>query len=397
MYKKAVVIELKDCYALAMEEGGGIIRIKKKPGLSVGDSIYVLPEDLYQKETKASVVSFGAAGASQKRKNSSNIHTGLWMKVASAAAVVLLCIGIMVPQMRVKAYALTSFDGDISIQLELDDQYRIIRIFSPDKGAEEKLKALRGKHIREAGEELKALCGDGQILAGYAVLDEGKKDAGLEESIYSLFCGQPVVCLSGSAEEAASAKESGKSLGQYLLEKENEKEKEEETDREDIEESEEIPEEETEKKEEEEKKPSTECEDDAEKDEASEDGGESKDDAEDDASEDSKEDSSEDENDASEESAESKDEAGGDASEDSKESEDDAGGDSSGDSGGSEDDAGSDSSGDSAGSGDDAGDDSSEDSGGSEDDAGDDSSEDSKGSEDDAGGDSSDDSGRDEE
>ena len=182
MYKKAIVIELKDCYALAMEEGGGIIRIKKKPGLSVGDSIYVLPEDLYQKETKASVVSFGAAGASQKRKNSSNIHTGLWMKVASAAAVVLLCIGIMAPQMRVKAYALTSFDGDISIQLELDDQYRIIRIFSPDKGAEEKLKALRGKHIREAGEELKALCGDGQILAGYAVLDERKKDAGLEEA-----------------------------------------------------------------------------------------------------------------------------------------------------------------------------------------------------------------------
>lgn len=65
----------------------------------------------------------------------------------------------------------------------------------------------------------------------------------------------PVVCLSGSAEEAASAKESGKSLGQYLLEKE----KEEETDREDIEDSEEIPEEETEKKEEEEKKPSTEA------------------------------------------------------------------------------------------------------------------------------------------
>ena len=95
-------------------------------------------------------------------------------------------------------------------------------------------------------------------------MNEGKKDAGLEESIYSLFCGQPVVCLSGSAEEAASAKESGKSLGQYLLEKENEKEKEEETDREDIEESEEILEEETEKKEEEEKKPSTECEDDAE-------------------------------------------------------------------------------------------------------------------------------------
>ena len=393
MYKKAIVIELKDCYALAMEEGGGIIRIKKKPGLSVGDSIYVLPEDLYQKETKASVVSFGAAGASQKRKKSSNIHTGLWMKVASAAAVVLLCIGIMAPQMRVKAYALTSFDGDISIQLELDDQYRIIRIFSPDKGAEEKLKALRGKHIREAGEELKALCGDGQILAGYAVLDERKKDAGLEKSIYSLFCGQPVVCLSGSAEEAASAKESGKSLGQYLLEKENEKEKEEETDREDIEGSEEFPEEETEKKEEEEKKPSTECENDAEEDEASEDGGESKDDAEDDASEDS----SEDENDASEESAESKDEAGGDASEDSKESEDDAGSDSSGDSGGSGDDAGGDSSGDSGGSEDDAGGDSSGDSGGSEDDAGGDSSGDSGGSEDDAGDDSSDDSGGDEE
>lgn len=41
MIKKVIVLELKDDYALAMEEGGSIIRIKKKDGLSVGDKIWL--------------------------------------------------------------------------------------------------------------------------------------------------------------------------------------------------------------------------------------------------------------------------------------------------------------------------------------------------------------------
>lgn len=154
MYKKAIVMEIKAAYAIAMEEGGSIIRIKKKDGLSVGDSIYVLPEDLYQGQDACSDSSLHRF--QRKLVPFPGIKKSSLVKIASIAAMLILCITLAVPQLTVTTYAQASFDGAGSIQLSLDRNLQIIKATSSDQSVSDSvLKALHGKHINEVGNTLR--------------------------------------------------------------------------------------------------------------------------------------------------------------------------------------------------------------------------------------------------
>lgn len=215
MYKKAIVMEIKAAYAIAMEEGGSIIRIKKKDGLSVGDSIYVLPEDLYQGQEACSDSSLHRFP--RKLVPFPGIKKSSLVKIASIAAMLILCITLVIPQLTVTTYAQASFDGAGSIQLSLNRNLQIIKAVSPDQSVSDSvLKALHGKHINEAGETLRSACGFDDVLVGYALTSEQEDASSLDQELRALFPSHSVTFINGTSQDIENAEKESLSLGKYL-------------------------------------------------------------------------------------------------------------------------------------------------------------------------------------
>lgn len=57
MYLKVLVMEIKEDYCLGMTEDGAVVRIRKKDGMKVGRRIYILREDLRNKEENVQKIS----------------------------------------------------------------------------------------------------------------------------------------------------------------------------------------------------------------------------------------------------------------------------------------------------------------------------------------------------
>ena len=215
MYKKAIVMEIKAAYAIAMEEGGSIIRIKKKDGLSVGDSIYVLPEDLYQGQEACSDSSLHRFP--RKLVPFPGIKKSSLVKIASIAAMLILCITLVIPQLTVTTYAQASFDRAGSIQLSLNRNLQIIKAVSPDQSVSDSvLKALHGKHINEAGETLRSACGFDDVLVGYALTSEQEDASSLDQELRALFPSHSVTFINGTSQDIENAEKESLSLGKYL-------------------------------------------------------------------------------------------------------------------------------------------------------------------------------------
>ena len=220
MYKKAIVMEIKAAYAIAMEEGGGIIRIKKKDGLSVGDSIYVLPEDLYHQ--KNACAGFSGSGSKRTLVFLPSVQKSTLFKIASIAAMLILCITLVIPQLSVTTYAQASFDGAGSIQLSLDRSFQIIKAVSPDQSVPDSvLRALRGKRINDAKEDLYSACGSDSILVGYALTDENEDSSALASHLESLFPSQSVTFVNGTNQDIENAAKEELSLGKYLADQQD--------------------------------------------------------------------------------------------------------------------------------------------------------------------------------
>lgn len=183
MYKKVIVLELKTAYALVMEEGGAILRIYRKDGLAVCDTIYVLPEDIYQEKRASAVIPFPVGG---KASSSCRKHSGksVWLKLGGIVAMLALCISLFLPRLSVTAYAVASFDGASSIQVELDQDGRILSAVSLDDSVtQDDLDSLKGKTIEDAASDLNTWCGDGSILIGYTLMDGSEGDPAMLQSI----------------------------------------------------------------------------------------------------------------------------------------------------------------------------------------------------------------------
>lgn len=208
-------MEIKAAYAIAMEEGGSIIRIKKKDGLSVGDSIYVLPEDLYQGQEACSDSSLHRFP--RKLVPFPGIKKSSLVKIASIAAMLILCITLVIPQLTVTTYAQASFDGAGSIQLSLNRNLQIIKAVSPDQSVSDSvLKALHGKHINEAGETLRSACGFDDVLVGYALTSEQEDASSLDQELRALFPSHSVTFINGTSQDIENAEKESLSLGKYL-------------------------------------------------------------------------------------------------------------------------------------------------------------------------------------
>ncbi len=204
MLEKVLVMEVKQDYAIAMKPSGEMVRIRRKDGMQAGDKIYILPEDLYRKQTASKIIPF--------QKNTHRLIRNL----ASVAAVLVLIIGLVLYSGPATVYAVASFDGRQDLQLKLDSSYRILS-GSSSRISEEEIQQLQGQKLSDVGEQLCRLVGDGPVLIGYASYNSNTdSDAKAEQQLREMFSDRIILCLLGNGEDIKQADESMESLGFYL-------------------------------------------------------------------------------------------------------------------------------------------------------------------------------------
>lgn len=215
MSDKVIVLEIKDNYAIAIKEGGKIVRINKKPNLSVGDKVYILPEDLYKEEKVNGVAPMPFVSNKSKRVK---INQNVLRRAASIVAVFILCFSfLMLQQFTKTAYAMASFDGENSVQMELDKNNRILTVESLNNTvSKDELKKYKGKNIKELDSEFNSLLGNGTILIGYAPEKDNWNEEEFVNNINELFGSDNVVYLLGSIDDIDASDDNDITIGRYI-------------------------------------------------------------------------------------------------------------------------------------------------------------------------------------
>lgn len=218
MYLKVLVMEIKEDYCLAMTEDGEVLRIQKKDGMKVGKRIYILREDLFNKEDSIREIS------EKERKIIP------WKFMTAAAAVLAAVIGLVFfAGISLKPCAVVSVDGQRSIQLELDRHHTVKKAVSYDHSLSQKsLEKLEGKKLEEAGEILKqtkSFQDNEQKIVSYGFYDGNDKETeGFKEMLQEVLGTKDTVYIQGTAADVKQAEKEKKTLGMFLLEKAAEKE-----------------------------------------------------------------------------------------------------------------------------------------------------------------------------
>lgn len=213
MYHKVLVMEIKEDYCLAMTEDGAVVRIRKKDEMKVGNRIYILREDLFNKEDNIQKI---------PKKGRKIIP---WKFMTAAAAVLAAVIGLtLFVRLSSEPYAVVSVDGQRSIQLELDKQHTVKKAVSYNHSISQKsLEKLEGKELEKAGEMLKQakfFQDTEQKIISYGFYEEGHKEAdGFKEIIEEILGNKETVYIQGTASDVEQAEKEKKTLGVFLLEK----------------------------------------------------------------------------------------------------------------------------------------------------------------------------------
>lgn len=213
MYLKVLVMEIKDGYCLAMTEDGAVVRIQKKDGMKVGKRIYVLREDLFNKEDGIHEI------VEKERKLIP------WKFMTAAAAVLAAVIGLVFfTGISSKPYAVVSVDGQRSIQLELDKHHNVKKAVSYNHSLSQKsLEKLEGKNLKEAGEILKqtkSFQDNEQKIVSYGFYDgDYKETEGFKEMLQEVLGNKDTVYIQGTVADVKQAEKEQKTLGMFLLEK----------------------------------------------------------------------------------------------------------------------------------------------------------------------------------
>lgn len=214
MLEKVIVLELKESYAIAMKQGGEMIRIQRKDGMRVGDKIYILPEDLYKEQAVPSVLHFPANHTNAPKRQ----QRALLRQLAGMAAAIALVFTLVLYGNSPSVCAVASFDGQQDLQLELDEKCRIVGGSSQgEQITATDIRQLKGRQLSDVGSELRSLVGDGPVLIGYASYkDDADGDTQAEQLLREMFSEHIILYLLGNGEDIEQAESSQKSLGYHL-------------------------------------------------------------------------------------------------------------------------------------------------------------------------------------
>lgn len=209
MSYRAIIMEITPEYCLAMAADGIILRIRYKEGVQVGDCVYVLESDLWERQPISGGGRLLRLPAARSIRN-----------IGSAAAVVVICFALALYNLTptVSACSVLSIDGRNSVQVELDESNRILTasMLHGEPPEKQSVKSLTGKSLPEALKALSMAAGGEALLAGYAVLDD---DPQRGESLRKFLNDAGIISLPGTAEDVKEAHKQAQSLGFYVAER----------------------------------------------------------------------------------------------------------------------------------------------------------------------------------
>lgn len=209
---KAIVMEIKEKYIIVMKEGGEIVRVNKKEGLKVGETIFCLDEDIYNVKVES--------------KNKT-LKTWLIPLGAVAALIIILInpiFNMFSPSLNT-TYAVLTFDVNPSIEFDLDNEGKILNVKGINNDANMlNIEVIKGLTVEEGAIKLKEILtsenylGNGNsILVGFSFLggDNLEYEERVQNIVKTTFTDTNIAFIKGNEESLAKAEEQGISLGKY--------------------------------------------------------------------------------------------------------------------------------------------------------------------------------------
>lgn len=191
---------------------GKYVSIENDEAYSIGLAAFAEAVERYE-ETRGSFLSFARLVIESRH---------LWYTMAAAAAIFLLFITTFaMTHMQNRAYAEVSVDGNRSIQLSVNKKNIIVDARTKNEDLEKDLhQNLKGKKLNALPDYLvqENITSSGAVV-GYAPVNqkEEKQMDRLQRTLERMMGTSDILYLRGTNEDLLAAKNSGKSLGTYLL------------------------------------------------------------------------------------------------------------------------------------------------------------------------------------
>ena len=207
---KGIIMEVKQNYAIVMNDDGHMNKISKKKNMSIGQKIFYFEEDIIRTNSIRTL------------RNNSFIKT-----IGSIAALFLIAFTFFYQlSYKESAYAVVSLDINPSIQIEVDNNKTILQVEGMnDDGKSIDFKDLKGLNINEGIQRIKNILleknylkENKDVLVAFALVNDDE-NADYEKSVFgviqSTFKSEKVTYVKGNKKDVKEAKSAGISLGRY--------------------------------------------------------------------------------------------------------------------------------------------------------------------------------------
>ena len=207
---KGLIMELKKDYAIVLNDDGRMEKIQIKPQMSVGQKIFYFEEDIIK--------------ASAQR---SFRYSSFMKSFGSIAALFLIVFTFFYNYTFNKTYAVVSLDINPSIQIEVDNNQKILNVKGMnDDGKNIDFTAVKGKNINDGIKAIKDILVEKEylknnkdVLVGFAYVkngDESLYEESIKDAVLANFDTENVTYVKAEdKKDVQQAKEQGISLGRY--------------------------------------------------------------------------------------------------------------------------------------------------------------------------------------
>ena len=205
-------MELKQDYAIMLNDDGSMDKIVIKPGMAVGQKIFYFDEDIVK------------VSSSSQGKFKYNV----FMKSFGSIAALFLIAFTFFYNMNInRTCAVVSLDINPSIQIEVDNNAKIIKVEGMnDDGKSIDFTGIKGcnindgiKAIKDILVEKEYLKNNKDVLVGVAFVKNGDKtdyEENIKEAVFSTFDTETVAYIKAEdKDDVIQAKEQGISIGRY--------------------------------------------------------------------------------------------------------------------------------------------------------------------------------------
>ncbi|MDT9336848.1 anti-sigma factor domain-containing protein [Clostridium perfringens] len=213
MYYKGIIIDIHDKYIIVMNESGGLLKIRRKENVNIGQAILFTDDDIIVDKKVNKIIK-------------------IWTVPIVTAALIFISIvsGIINVNNKNTPYALLTFDINPSFSIEVNKDNTVINAVALNDDAKSldidkiKNKSLNDalKLIKTSLKENKKFEDKNSLIVGFSFLGENKNvefEDNVKAVINENFNDFKIVYIQGDKGDHEEAKKVGISLGKYSINK----------------------------------------------------------------------------------------------------------------------------------------------------------------------------------